>query len=123
MAVKFDHVFGGAGSQTLPFALRQAPRTELLFKDPANSAEPLEAAIGDDPAARRRRIWEFATNLHCSIIGTCLSASELRHILEKLKVDGVIGASDHDVHCLGVKLASRREAGAKMLQKALDRQH
>jgi len=29
-------------------------------------------------AAGRRKIWEFATNLHCSIIGTCLSTAELR---------------------------------------------
>src|ERR1700726_2939472 len=32
----------------------------------------------------RRKIWDFSTHLHCSIIGTCLSTGELRHFLSKL---------------------------------------
>ena len=34
--------------------------------------------------SRRTKIWEFNTNLHCSIIGTCLSTRELRQVLKKL---------------------------------------
>lgn len=71
---------------------------------------------------RRTRIWEFDTNLHCSIIGTCLSTAELRHVLEKVKVSGAATASDHDLHYLGVTLAGRREGG-RFLQKALDHRH
>ena len=33
---------------------------------------------------RRRRIWEVSTSFHCSIIGTCLTAAELRQILIKI---------------------------------------
>jgi hypothetical protein len=29
-------------------------------------------------AVRCTRIWELSESLHCSIIGTCLSATELR---------------------------------------------
>ena len=29
----------------------------------------------------RRKIWEFDTKLHCSILGTCLSTAELRQVL------------------------------------------
>lgn len=123
MALKLDHVFGATGLQTISFALRQ-PKVDPVFKDwGANADHSPEPAAGDELAMRRRRIWDFGNNLHCSIVGTCLSMSELRHILEKLKVDGVVGASDHDVHCLGVRLASRRDGEAKHLQKALDRQH
>ena len=47
-----------------------------------SSLAPALVTRGDaQPAvgpARRTRIWEFNTNLHCSIIGTCLSAGELR---------------------------------------------
>jgi hypothetical protein len=40
-----------------------------------------------------------------------------------LKVAGAETASDHDLHMLGVLLAASREAGAKHLQKTLDRSH
>ena len=47
--------------------------------------------------ARRARIWEFNTNLHCSIIGTCLSTNELRHTLKKL---GLVApdSTNHELH-------------------------
>lgn len=76
------------------------------------------------PARRRRtRIWELGGSLHCSIIGTCLSAAELRHVLVQLKVNGMQAAGEHDLHSFGVGLAGKRELGAKLLQKALDRRH
>jgi hypothetical protein len=71
----------------------------------------------------RRRIWDFSTHLHCSIIGTCLSTSELRHLLSKLGLKEATTASEHDVHASGVLIASRRHGGAKLLHKALDRRH
>jgi hypothetical protein len=75
------------------------------------------------PAAKRSKIWELAATLHCSIIGTCLSNAELRHVLVRLNVPGADAADDHELHILGVTLASRRDAGAKFVQKALDRRH
>lgn len=74
-------------------------------------------------AAGRRRIWDFDTHLHCSIIGTCLSTAELRHILIKLGLKEATTASEHDLHASGVLLASQRHGGAKLLHKALDRRH
>ena len=71
----------------------------------------------------RRRIWDFATHLHCSIIGTCLSTAELRHILNKLGHKEATIASEHDVHAHGVLIASQRHGGAKLLHKALDRRY
>jgi hypothetical protein len=72
---------------------------------------------------QRSKIWEMHSSLHCSIVGTCLSTMELRRILIRLKVAGVETADDHDVHMLGVMLASGSNAGARELQKALDRRH
>jgi hypothetical protein len=72
---------------------------------------------------RRSKIWELAQTLHCSIIGTCLSNAELRHVLVRLKVPGADVADEHELHVLGVTLAGRRDAGAKLVQKALDRRH
>jgi hypothetical protein len=76
------------------------------------------------PAANiRRKIWEFDTNLHCSIIGTCLTTSELRRALGKLGCGDSAAPTEHEVHAKGVRTASRRHDGAKLLHKALDRRH
>jgi Uncharacterized protein conserved in bacteria (DUF2325) len=82
-----------------------------------------ELADSSFQPVKRRRIWELAETLHCSIVGTCLSTTDLRHVLVRLTVAGAATADDHDLHVLGVTLAGRREAGAKLLQKALDRRH
>lgn len=70
------------------------------------------------PAAHgRRRIWEFDRNLHCSIIGTCLTNAELRQALAELGLKEAETATEHDLHKSGVLLAGRRHDGAKLLQK------
>ena len=101
----------------LPPLIRLDRRADVLLRAPAPS----------DPrppqSARRSRIWELAETLHCWIIGTCLSNAELRHALARLGVNGIEAADDHELHVVGVILAGRRDAGAKMLQRALDRRH
>jgi hypothetical protein len=92
-------------------------RADIVLKP----AVPVDAA--SPQPARRSKIWDLADTLHCSIIGTCLSNAELRHVLVRLGATGAEAADDHDLHVMGVMLAGRREAGAKLLQRALDRRH
>ena len=109
MALKQAHMLLNGGLQAASFVPPPAPR-DLIVKDAISpDGHPDCGPDGLDAQVRRTRIWEFGTNLHCSIIGTCLSTAELRHVLEKVKVNGAATASDHDLHCLGVMLASRRE--------------
>jgi hypothetical protein len=82
---------------------------------------PLEAI--EEPSRQRTRIWDLHHSLYCSIIGTCLTTAELRAILVRLDAHGAHTADDHNIHQLGVKLVSGPQAGAKHLQKALDRRH
>ena len=98
------------------FAL--APLPPQLVKRPAPSqAEEQEASSN-----RRTKIWEFCQNLHCSIIGTCLSTGELRQTLTRL---GLARSdwTDHDLHHKAVSLAAKHDLAAKLLHKALDRRH
>ena len=101
----------------LPPLIKLDRRTDVLLRAhaPSDAASP--------QPARRSKIWELAETLHCSIIGTCLSNAELRHALARLGVNGIEAADDHELHVVGVMLAGRRDAGAKMLQRALDRRH
>jgi hypothetical protein len=71
----------------------------------------------------RRKIWEFDANLHCSIIGTCLTDAELRQVVVKLGGTEAATPSELDLHARGVALAGMRHDGAKLLNKALDRRH
>jgi Uncharacterized protein conserved in bacteria (DUF2325) len=71
----------------------------------------------------RRRIWEISGHLHCSIIGTCLTTTELRQIFIKMQLPGVHKETDHELHVRAMLVAGKRELAAKLLQKALDRRH
>jgi hypothetical protein len=71
---------------------------------------------------RRTKLWEFNTNLHCSIIGTCLSTAELRQLLKKVGL-APPDSSDHELHGAAVSLAARHDKAAKALHKALDERH
>lgn len=79
-------------------------------------------AVPATGTVRRTKIWEFNTNLHCSIIGTCLSTAELRQILKKLGL-APPNSSDHDLHGVAVTLAGRHDSAARLLNKALDARH
>jgi hypothetical protein len=73
-------------------------------------------------APRRTKIWEFNTNLHCSIIGTCLSNAEIRQVLKKFGMASQ-DCSDHELHGIAVSLAGRHDDAARALHKALDQRH
>jgi hypothetical protein len=75
-----------------------------------------------EAAPRRTKIWEFNTNLHCSIIGTCLSNTELRQVLRKFGLASRDN-TDHELHGVAVGLAGRHDDAARQLHKALDHRH
>ena len=98
-------------SMTAPVSLASAPL--VLVERPQESPSS---------APRRARLWELSRYLHCSVIGTCLSASELRHILAKAEFV-TEGATDHDLHGKGVTVAGQQDIAGKLLNKALDKRH
>ncbi|WP_421988600.1 DUF2325 domain-containing protein [Roseococcus sp.] len=100
---------------------RPAPALPALAAFLAN-APPPSVAVSAPAPTRRRRIWDLAGTFHCSIVGTCLSADELRRLLRKLDLVPA-GASDHDLHGRGVGLGSKDDHGGKLLNKALDERH
>jgi hypothetical protein len=104
----------GAKTFALPrsIALTSIPPTLITRDTTVTAAGP----------ARRTKIWEFNINLHCSIVGTCLSAGELRQILKKLGL-APPDSTDHELHGTAVTLAARHDNAARLLNKALDNRH
>jgi len=70
----------------------------------------------------RTRLWEIATWMHCSIVGTCLTTAELRQVLLKLGL-ATAETADHEAHKKGVTIAGRHDTAGKLLHKALDTRH
>jgi Uncharacterized protein conserved in bacteria (DUF2325) len=72
---------------------------------------------------RRAKLWDITPALHCSIIGTCLSAAELRQFFVKLGDPTARTASDHTLHSYGVNGAANHDFIGKQLNKTLDARH
>jgi hypothetical protein len=100
---------------TASTALFDAPswRTILLDRHEERVSEPVT----------RRKLWELDSSLHCSVIGTCLSSTELRLLIGKFHRPSQGAPSDHALHTIAVSAAGQRNLLAKQIQKALDRRH
>jgi hypothetical protein len=96
-----------------------APPASLMSR-PSSRQSPGPFA---NPRGQRRKLWEFSTSMHCSIVGTCLSTLELRKIIAKVKGHDLKGFSDLIIHEEAVLVAGHHGAAAQLLQKALDRRY
>ena len=85
-----------------------------------NDLPPL---VATDAKGRRSKIWDIASSLHCSIIGTCLSAAELRQFFARLGDADARTASDNILHGRGVRAAGKHDLVGKLLNKMLDNRH
>ena len=75
------------------------------------------------PPRQRTKLWDLSGSIHCSIIGTCLTTSELRRVMAKVLQCQASLFSDHDLHAEAVGLCGQHNACSKLLQKALDQRH
>jgi Uncharacterized protein conserved in bacteria (DUF2325) len=87
------------------------------------SREKVDLPFTDPKSERRCKIWDLSTNLHCSIIGTCLTAAELRQFFTKMGDLDAKTATDHSLHGRGVSAAGRHDLAGKLLHKTLDKRH
>ena len=111
---------------TPPFRLAQPSRLKLSGDELAGTglrvADPCctPAKESFSNTKRRARLAELDGQLHCSIIGTCLSTRELRKLVPKFTGLDRRDASDLEIHHSAVELAIDGGAGAKALHKLLD---
>lgn len=97
------------------------PSTGLNLFPPRRPDAPL---VNIDPKGNRRaKIWDISPALHCSIIGTCLTAGELRQFMAKFEDADAGTATDHALHSRGVRAAGQHDAAGKLLHKLLDNRH
>ena len=76
------------------------------------------------PKKSRLRIWEIEPGWHCSIIGTCLSLSEINNLAKKMSLNTVKKKTldvDAYLHGYFVKEAGNNSVVAKFLNKVLNK--
>jgi hypothetical protein len=97
---------------------RGSPTAFMSESPTLTSKVPFEDTVG-----QRKKLWEFPTYLHCSVVGTCLSTSELRRIISRVKGHDLKGLSDLTLHEEAVSIAGHHDVAGKLLHKALDRRY
>lgn len=111
---------------TLPVSAPLFRTASVPMPSPVVIPRPPAASAPDDltlPARSRDRIWELSPNLHCSVVGTCLSTGDLRQLFAKLNDPDARTASDHALHGRAVRAAGQKEVAGKLLNKLLDKRH
>ena len=72
----------------------------------------------------RNRLWEMSGDGACSILGTCLTLSDLNALKRKLRLKVKNGfPHDYQLHVYFVKEASKHGRAAKLLNKLLDKKY
>ena len=71
----------------------------------------------------RAKLWNLTSQLHCPVLGTCLTTQELRKLVARCTQEPVDPLSDLDVHEQGVLLAATADGSGRILHKALDQRH
>ena len=69
----------------------------------------------------RSKLWELETELHCSVIGTCVPLEELRKIYQRVQGAEANHLHDYAIHGLFVSSAASPHAGIRLVNKYLDR--
>lgn len=117
-----------------PFRLALVPPLDREAAGPMASSAPSGAyrPLADlccapsevKPAVRRRaRLADLDSFLHCSLIGTCLSTTELRKLVPRYTSLDRQHSSDVEIHHAAVQLATEGGPGRKALQKTLDERY
>ena len=72
---------------------------------------------------QRLRLWEIRHDLHCAVLGTCLSYAELVKIGRKAGFTPQQGASEYEVHACFVRQVAEPGHLARLIHKLLDRKY
>lgn len=77
---------------------------------------------GEPGPVRRARLWDLEDKLHCPIIGTCLSMSELQGFARRFQISQP-GADDFTLHVEVVGLARKRNPLSEAVQRHLEKKY
>jgi Uncharacterized protein conserved in bacteria (DUF2325) len=93
--------------------------------DTAASLAPLPAAAPGpaSPAKKRLKIWQIRSGWLCSVVGTCLTASDVERITRRCGLSFPGDVQTYDIHGFMVARASERDPVAREIARTLDDRH
>ncbi|HEY0466955.1 MAG TPA: DUF2325 domain-containing protein [Polyangiaceae bacterium] len=74
-------------------------------------------------ALQRRHIWQIQTGMHCSVLGTCLSLSDLYAIARRAHCHIDSKASAYQIHSWFVDYMASQNDLSKLTDKTLEKRH
>lgn len=88
-------------------------------------AQECMSSAAASPSVRRERlhVWEMPSMFHCSVLGTCLSLSELQAIARRARHGVLPGATAYEVHVHFVKALATCNSLSKLVDKALEKRY
>ena len=75
------------------------------------------------PAKKRLKIWQIPSGWLCSVVGTCLSASDVERIVRRCGLTFPNDVQTYDIHGFMVARASERGPVAREITRTLDDKH
>jgi len=72
---------------------------------------------------KKPSIWELEPRFHCSIIGTCLTISELQKLGKKIGVSKNILRDSYHLHSAFVSIVATNSTEAKLINKHLNKKY
>ena len=82
---------------------------------PSNSEETTKS--------KRLWLWDFTDNVHCPLIGTCLTSNDLLTICKRLKLQVNPDCKDYDLHSYFVTRTTKDCREARAVHKLLEARH
>lgn len=73
--------------------------------------------------SKRLWLWDFTDNVHCPLIGTCLTSNDLLTISRRLKLEVNPECKDYDLHSYFVTVTTKDCREARAVHKLLDERH
>jgi hypothetical protein len=97
--------------------IERSDTAALPAPSPAASVRPAS------PAKKRLKIWQIPSGWLCSVVGTCLSSSDVERIVRRCGLAFPDGVETYDIHGFMVARASERGRVAREITRTLDDRH
>jgi Uncharacterized protein conserved in bacteria (DUF2325) len=106
-----------SGHRSYTLGIERPDTAALPVPSPAASVRPAS------PAKKRLKIWQIPSGWLCSVVGTCLSASDVERIVRRCGLTFPNDVQTYDIHGFMVARASERGPVAREITRTLDDKH
>lgn len=90
-------------------------------EDDGSDELDLSSLIPEDSQWIRWKIWEIPQIFHCTLVGICLDASDVRQLISTMNLVLPPDASEYFLHSVIVKLSNERSTRGRLIHDCIDK--